>query len=244
MLFLSIKPINNNMKKFLLMLVILPMMLVGCGNKTTEDKIEAAFKEYVHRTFDNPNELKEIVEICIVDTFDTKAYKTICKGYKTMMDSLDLINEQFSKSFPERIKSLPKDKIARLRNSSVFKQVMRSYLEHIDPDEVLRKQLSGEYTISEIPKNITSFRDTVFYEYKVTYRKKDDDKVNLMSAFALCDTIGTNITIFPAKSVNNYPSAIKEFVTIFDEWILSAQRTLEYKTEECKYHTIIDGFIE
>ena len=27
------------MKKFLLMLVILPMMLVGCGNKTTEDKI-------------------------------------------------------------------------------------------------------------------------------------------------------------------------------------------------------------
>ena len=231
-------------QRIYILIIIISAMLVGCKTQTNEDRVESAFKEYVSKTFDNPNELKEIVEICIVDTFDTKTYKTICKGYKTMMDSLDLINEQFSKSFPERIKSLPKDKIARLRNSSVFKQVMRSYLEHIDPDEVLRKQLSGEYTISEIPKSITSFRDTVFYEYKVTYRKKDDNKVNLMSAFALCDTISANVLIFPTQSIDNYSSEVKEFATAFNEWISSAKRTLEHKTEECKYHTVIDGFME
>lgn len=233
------------MKKFLLaMVLIVPIVLVGCGKETNEDRIEVAFKEYVSKTFDSPNELKEIVEICIVDTFDTKVYKTICNNYKTMMDSLDLINEQFSQTFPARLKSLPNDKIAELRNNSVFKQVMKNYLEHIDPDEVLRKQLSGEYTIGEIPKSITSFRDTVFYEYKVTYRKKDDDKFKLMSAFALCDTISANVLISPTQSIDNYSPEVKEFVTAFNEWISSAKRTLEHKTEECKYHTIIYGFME
>lgn len=46
------------MKKFLLMLVVLPMMLTGCHEQKYKP-IEDSFKKYVATNFDDPNALKE-----------------------------------------------------------------------------------------------------------------------------------------------------------------------------------------
>lgn len=232
------------MKNLLILLLALPMVLVGCKKETNEDRIGIAFKKYVDKTFDNPKSLEGIVDICVVDTFSSKDYKGICLNYKTLIDSIKEENSSFNEELPIKIKSLPRNKVNELSNNAVFKQLMRGYLESLDPDDVLRKQLNGEYILGEIPETIISFADTTLYEYKISYRVQAKDGLKLKSATAICDTLFTDISLHSSNDIKNYAPRIQTFLTEFEEWLVAAQRTLEYEKELRKQQVVINGFIE
>lgn len=56
------------MKPFYFIIIVLSAFVVSCSKPTKEELIEKAFKEYVNKNFDDPNNLKEIVSIESRDT--------------------------------------------------------------------------------------------------------------------------------------------------------------------------------
>lgn len=57
------------MKKILL-LAILVISFVSCEDNSPKGKIEKAFREYVKKNFDDPNGIKEVTSIDVVDTIN------------------------------------------------------------------------------------------------------------------------------------------------------------------------------
>lgn len=232
----------ENLKTIVVPLLL--FLLLGCKEESIENKVEHRFKEHVNKTFDNPNNFIEIVDVCVLDTFDTRTFKQFCNDYSTLLDSIKTVNKNWIDSLPEFLKSLPKSKTVKLSQNSTFKWKWKEYLNHVDPDKILQMQFNGQLILPDIPKEIAEFKDTVFYEYKISYRVQEQDLLKLKQIIATCDTLGNNIAFYPESSYSNYSNDIQNFLKAAQNYISSALRTIDYETETLKLSSVLDAFMK
>lgn len=74
--------------KYLLVFALLLVLFVSCKEKTKEDCIKEAFKEYVNTDFDDPDDFCEITKIEAVDTFSSMDAKVVIVRLAEIQDML------------------------------------------------------------------------------------------------------------------------------------------------------------
>ena len=220
------------MKKFFsfALFFLLFMNLLSCS-KSKEDKINAAFKDYVQNNFDDPSQFVEVVSIETKDTFSTINYK---KVYRDLCERVDTLNK-ISNQQKLEIDSFMEKYGGRLFSISGFDE---TFQEMIDANKqytnymeqyVLPSIYRGETTDMLVADEFDNLRDTIFLISDVKYRVKRSGELMLETIKCFCDTCHNHF-FFGNQEISD-DDYLKVFYELFSKNSDYMKKQIELKTE-------------
>lgn len=165
----------------------------SCGNSDKNySLIKKEFKKHVHKTFDDPNSLKEVVEIVPSDTFSIEKIKRMIQ---TSLETCDLAIETAHLEDSLQKTTLDVENIDRKksRNSDFMTRMKVVNLVSTMMD-LLSKNMSAIKDIYECKIPLEMLKDSLLYkapvyEYEVRYRVKKGDELKLEKQYAYIDSL-------------------------------------------------------
>lgn len=203
------------MKKFFsfALFFLLFMNLLSCS-KSKEDKINAAFKDYVQNNFDDPSQFVEVVSIETKDTFSTIKFKKIYRELCERDDTLNKLSDQLKVEI-----DAIKEKYGRTKLLSIpgFYDAFQGMIDASDKFIDYTTPHLAAIMTKEI-MNADDFdkqRDTILYISDIKYRVKHSDGLKLETIKCYSDTSYNNIT-FGTQMVKG-DDYVKKFYDIFSK---------------------------
>lgn len=184
---------------FILLLFIIP----ACGTNDKNVKVvEKEFRHYVQKTFDNPKDLKEVVEVLPSDTLSViklgnmlqMAYET-CEMSRLASQKQDSIEKEIFNANLYDVRKVQKmDYPTRLKVTSIINTMM----------ELTSKDLSLKKEVLLCEQPIMNLKDSLhyeapIYEYAINYRVKQGEGLKLKTEYAYIDSLKGFLKIMPER---------------------------------------------
>ena len=217
------------MKPFYFIIIVLSAFVVSCSKPTKEELIEKAFKEYVNKNFDDPNNLKEIVSIESRDTAKI-ALQEITKSILEL-DSLLLYYDSIYNS-PTALNKMVKDLSGYENQFSNLGYYERDKIKNAGYEYIncaLKLTLYNKSNYRKKVELVDSTLNTMIIPqiilYEIRARVRNNDELKLNKYYALTDSI--DIKIYEKEPrFEDYSSQIGEFKEIIDNCL---EEQLQYK---------------
>lgn len=227
------------MKNFLIY-SLLVCLFFSCGNKSKEDKIKVAFKDYVNINFDNPKNLKDITSIYNIDSISTIELKRILSESLEECIELDNLEDSLKQRYTTLIDSLPYGYVAKQRGSEVVQRAMFSNFSLIR--HKMDGILDGSLTELKIPATISDYPDTLIYTYEIKYRIIKDGEPVMETIYANTNKSLSIIEFCENNDIDN--EDLKSFMHEMNDIMSKWNKRSEITSEEIKNDRIIIDFIE
>lgn len=205
------------MKKYIGFIAIIILSLFAC-TQTKEDKIKTEFKKYVSSNFDDPNSLKEIVNI---EQIDTVSYESIRESVVALhaIDSLAIVCDSIEKEQSTIILS----KIRAHQYSSYYKNDLRNLT--MRKIELSREMIAwlDDYGNSlhimsdSLDRTLKNLEGLCVFQYRIKTRVKEDKDLKLKDYYALEDSIGFRF-FDETPTFNDYSEGTAEFYKVAREY--------------------------
>lgn len=212
------------MKRFHLAVVSFIGICLIMASCSSHDKnvavVKKEFKNYVQKTFDNPKELKEIVEIIPSDTLSTDKLKSILDQAAAVCD---LSYQTFSLADSLSTKDI------QLINLDTRKTQSASYSTRYQIESLLNRMIGFALRAPALKRNVLFSKDQLLsckdslkyeppiYEYTVSYRVKKGDIIKLESSYAYLDSLEGFKKILPIKMTkDDYSEQMQDAFRIID----------------------------
>lgn len=198
------------------------LLMSSCSsNDKNISIVKKEFKNYVQKTFDNPKELKEIVEITSSDTLSTDKLKSLLEQ---AADVCDLSYQSFNLADSMSTKNIQSINLDRRKTQSA------SYSTKYQIESLLNRMIGFALRGPVLKRNVLyskdqllSFKDSLkyeppIYEYTVSYRVKKGDNIKLESCYAYIDSLEGFKTILPIRmSTDDYSGQMQDAFRIINE---------------------------
>lgn len=220
------------MKNFLLFSVFVSSFLIlfSCS-QSKENKVNAAFKEYVQNNFDDPSQFVEVVSVEIKDTFSTNNLKRVYRDLCERDDTLNKISDQLKVEI-----DVIKEKYGRTKLLSIpgfydaFQGMIDAtdkYIDYMTPyvATYLNEEKEGMMSADDFDK----MRDTILYISEIKYRIKRSGELKLESIKCYSDTCYNNIS-FETQMVKD-GDYVKKFYDLFSKNSEYRIKLIELKTD-------------
>lgn len=205
------------MKKYIGFIAIIILSLFAC-TQTKEDKIKTEFKKYVSSNFDDPNSLKEIVNI---EQIDTVSYESIRESVVALhaIDSLAIVCDSIEKEQSTIILG----KIRAHQYSSYYKNDLRNLT--MRKIELSREMIAwlDDYGNSlhimsdSLDRTLKKLEGLCVFQYRIKTRVKEDKDLKLKDYYALEDSIGFRF-FDETPTFNDYSEGTAEFYKVAREY--------------------------
>lgn len=194
------------MKRFInLVFVFLGTVVItaSCGPKDKNVPIvNKAFKAYVQKTFDDPNSLKEIVEIVPHDTISMESIKALVKitndgieQYRELWRLKDSVNTEQMQA----VLKGPKPK-----RQPTYSESLKGNMLINEGYSLTVKIVEAKIALYPLQSRLNELGDRLVYHpaiyvYEVKYRNQYSDGLKLESAYAYIDSLAGFKVILPKK---------------------------------------------
>lgn len=219
-------------------------LCMGC-QKSNEDKVIEAFKEYASMNFDDPNSLKEIVSVDSVDTFSTIIIKEYIGEIYHKYDSIGKVRKQKGDDFIAFMKD--KKKTSQLprgmaNSNQKFKSLIFRYFQMLENDVSLAKlsddaarkgDFSNVYDMEGDYNDIMKRKDTVFCAQSISYRIQDKSGLKLHRIHVTCDTLYSSFHFG-----DEIPDEYSQLMSDFDYFSEKYKRDFDINIEKIN---LLDG---
>lgn len=191
------------MRKFYLMLMLIGCLFASCvGTQTNEEIISKEFKKYVQLKFDNPDDLKEIVEIL---PHDTLSYGSVHEITSKAIELSDLVREgydlnrdaweNFMNELLKKLERYGTDGMTEYNRDKMYNlllarenQIVTSLSQLVD--------MENHKTIIQKRLDSLTYHPAI-YVYKINYRIRTNDSAMLKSHYSYIDSLDGFISITP-----------------------------------------------
>ena len=217
----------------IILLIGFGVMISSCSNNDKNiSVVKKEFKKYVQKTFDNPKELKEIVDIIPSDTISIEKIKTLLEQTNKMC-ALSIEENDIADSLSSEAMGLTQNIDRQKARSSTYSTYYRlkSSMDDLYRNNI--ESISLKFDMLFCQEAISSLMDSLkyeppIYEYTINYRVNKEDKLKLESQYAYIDSLNGFKKILPYKMPNeDYSEQIQEAL----EAILDAQECYDELTE-------------
>lgn len=216
-----------------MLLIGMSTIMASCSvNDKNVSVVKKEFRQYVQKTFDNPKNLQEIVEILPTDTISVEKLKTLLEQTNRLCElaiEADNIADSLSTKAMGLTHDIDKQKARKSDYSTYFR--LKSSM-----DDLYKNTLRGislKLDLALCQEELALQRDSLkyeppIYEYTINYRVNKDDKLILESQYAYIDSLNGFKKILPYKMPNeDYSEQMQEAL----EAILDAQECYDELTE-------------
>lgn len=210
-------------------LILISFIVVTlCSCNSNEGKVKAAFKDYVQKNFDDPNDLKEIAAVDSCDTINIGKFREPLTKCKLMYDSLRKESMRVNDEIHTDLQSAT-FKHLLATNESFYKTCMSyndDYIELLLTDGNVATALTNEFAGGNVKgpdekyKSILAAKGKTVIQYTIRARVNNNGRTEMHKYYAICDTTFNSIKISKNKA------QVKD---IMDESVAS---DIKYVTEE------------
>ena len=194
--------------------------LISCTKPSNEEIIRKEFKDYIKLNFDNPDDLKEIVEII---PYDTLSYTSVRELISEAISLSDLVEEGYDLN-SEAWHSFTDEFIKKCErygacNMSIHNRSKLTYLLTTRSERIL-PELYQINAIRQSKQELQAKLDSMTYQpaiyiYKINYRLHIGDSTKLKSHYSYIDSLNGVISINPDYDQKN--AVCKEYSNLFSD---------------------------
>ena len=176
--------------------------LISCTKPYNEEIIRKEFKDYIKLNFDNPDDLKEIVEIIPYDTLSYASVRNLAFGAFALADTVeegyDINSEAWGNLLEEFVNKCEQYGIYNIstHNRNKLSNLLQTYTESVF------SELGHINAIRQSKQELQARLDSMSYQpaiyvYKINYRVHTGGSTKLKNHYSYIDSLNGFISINP-----------------------------------------------
>ena len=203
------------------MLALIGCLFASCvGTQTNEEIIRKEFKKYVQLKFDNPDDLKEIVEII---PHDTLSYESVHKITSEAIELSDLVREgydlnrgawgDFMNELVKKLERYGTDVMSEYNRDKMYNLILAYENQYVTSLSELTEMEKHKTIIQKRLDSLTYH--PAIYVYKINYRIRTNESLMLKSYYSYIDSLNGFISITP--EYNEKEAVCDEYNSMYDD---------------------------